>query len=336
MFEGRITNAGANNPTGTQADAPFSLIENLVIEGFHRPRNQKEQIYNARGSDLRELCRIYSSHEPLVLPAPGFNSTPNTALSTLANAVNDVRFVIDVPFTMENLSIRQQLGWLLDAPNYDSLTLRVQFSDDKSVFTGQTSASTFSAFGSTTGSPRVRVLGNFAMGGSQKWAGFIPGRIFRTFIENISGDITQASVSQSRQFAINRGYRIRSLLMKTGVKSTAATAGNNVYNTVSDTVYTNIKVNRGLNRLIRFLPDFNLSKEIAGFSYGGLRANPGYALLDFAAHGAQSELLDTTGLVAGPSGDTDVALFADIAGGTNFAALMLTQEARYLPAMQKG
>lgn len=334
QFEGRITNgAGAAAPTGVQADAPFSLIENITVEGFHRPRNQKEQIYNIRGADLRELIRIYTAHDPLVTPAPGFNLAPSTALNLAASGVNDIRFTLELPFTLMNLPIKQQIGWLLDAPNYDSLQLKIQFADDRSVFTGGT-AGAFTAFGSTTGSPRLRVMGLFSMGGEQKWSGFVPGRVWRYATENTSGDIVTTGTTGSRQFNVPRGFRVRSILIKTGVKSTAASAGNNVYNTLSDTVLTNIKLNRGINRVIRFYPDSFLMKESTAMNYGFARPNPGYMLMDFAMHGAISELFDTTGLVAGPSGDTDVFLQADVPTGVaNQAALYLIEEARYLPIM---
>jgi hypothetical protein len=332
QFEGRITNNAAG-PTGVQADAPFSLLESIVVEGFHRPRNQKETIYQIRGADARELCRIYSAHEPLVTPAPAFNASPASALNLAASGVNDIRFIIDLPFVPENLSPRQQIGWLLDAPNYDSLTLRIQFADDRSVFTGGT-AGTFQSFGATTGSPRLRVYGIFAMAGPEKFAGFVPGRIIRTFLENTSGDIVAAAVTQSRQFNFPRGYRIRSVLIKHGAKSALASAGNNVYNTLSDTIFTNIQVNRGLNRLIRRFGDMFMLKEETGFAFGALRPSTGFGLLEFVKHGAQSELFDTTGLVAGPTGDTDVALFADVTSAAGNAALFLVQEARYLPSVQ--
>src|SRR5882672_8266426 len=65
QFEGRVTNAGANNPTGVQADSPFSLIELIRINGTHRIRQAFEEFYVIRGAEARELCRLYNNHVPL-------------------------------------------------------------------------------------------------------------------------------------------------------------------------------------------------------------------------------------------------------------------------------
>lgn len=319
QWEGRLTNAASGNPTGVQADAPFSLIENVKVEGYHRLRGQREQFINCRGSDLRELNRIYTAHAPL-----------STGTQTLtANATNDTRFIIDVPFVPYGIPISQQMGFLLDAPNYDALTLTIQHSDDKSFFTGQTLASTFTAFGSASGNAKIRVSGLFAMGGPSKFSGYIPARVWRTYQEIASGDIVSGNTN-SRLFNLLKGYRIRSLLLKTGVKSTTVTAGNNVYNTLSNSVATNIKVMQGVNRQIRFYSDsFALSEE-AGNAYS-IIPTTGYGLIDFAQRGHLWEALKTAGLVAGTSGDTDFFLQGDIAAAANQAAVLLTEELRQYP-----
>jgi len=332
-FEGRMTNASSNNPTGTQADAPFSLIDTITVTGYHRVRGQSEPFVNLRGADLYNLNRLYTSHIPYVVPNSAGAPTFTVSLSTSANATNDIRFTLNLPFTPLQIPIQRQLGWLLDAPNYDTLKLTVQFSDDKSVFTGQTSASTFSAFGSASGNPRVRVHGKFALGGNAIF-GYVPGRVWRYFQENTSGDIVN-TVTSSRQYNIPRGNKIRGVLIKTGVKSTAATAGNNVYNTLSDSIFTNIKIQRGLNKTIRFYQDFFAIKGEVAHAYA-MYAAQGYALVDFVLRGNLGEALDTVGLVAGPSGDTDLYVQADITGASNQAALFLVEELRGIPQKLAG
>jgi len=330
-FEGRMTNPASNGPTGVLADAPWSLIENITVQGYHRVRAQNEPFINIRGVDLYNLLRCYN---PSLCYCEPNDSTlvkagiyvPN--LSVAASATNDIRFTLYLPFYPLNLPIGQQLGYLLDAPNYDRLQLSVTFSDQKSVFSGQTTQPTFSAYGSASGSPRLRVEGQFALGGSGVF-GYVPGRVWRYFVENTTGDIT-GTVTNSRQYNVPRGNRIRSVMIKTGTKSTGVTAGNNAYSSYSDTVFTNIKFQRGLNKSIRFYPSFYSIKFETQQSYGSVSA-VGHALIDFAQRGRINEALDTVGLIAGPSGDTDVFIQADVAGGSNMASLFLVEELRNIP-----
>lgn len=321
MFEGRITNdAGAGNPTAVLADAPFSLLESIEVEGYHRIRAAREQFINVRGADLRELNRAYLNHTPISTPA---------ALSMVAGATNDIRFYIELPFIPYNLPARMWEGFLLDAPNYDVLKLSIRFSDDASVFT-RTTAGVFSAFGSATGNPRIRVVGMFAQQGPAQFRGFVPARVWRSFREVTSGDIVNGA-TQSRLFDIPRGYRVRSILMKSGVRATV-TAGNNAYLTLSDTILTNIDVFRGLNRINRnYFSMFDL-KEDTGKRYG-LNPNVGFGLIDWSVNGVDMEVLDTRGLVAGPTGDVDVFLRADITGAANQGAVALFEEWRQAPVM---
>jgi len=322
MFEGRLTNAASGNPTGILADAPYSAIDYIKVQGYHKPRIQDEIFINLRGADLRELTRIYTGHDPLSLPA---------SLNTGASATNDIRFILEIPFVPLALPPRQKIGYLLDAPNYDRLKLLVKFADDKSVFSGQTTASTWSAYGSSAGSPRIRVDGLFALGGTQQFRGFVPARLWRTYVEVAGSEMTNTN-SNVRLYGLPRGYRLRSVLIKTGVKGTGVTAPNVAFATLSDAILANLKVMHGLNRPIRFYPDCIIAKEESGMTYS-LRPNTGYVLVDFAAHGTLSEALQTAGMMGGPSGDIDLNVTADVTGAANQAAVFIMEELRGSPAM---
>lgn len=324
----RATNPASGNPTGQQIDAPYSYIDSVQVTGYNRVRGANEPFINVRGTDLLNLERIYGGRVPYVVPNSQGAPVFNPSLSNSANATNDIRFVLEVPFSPKRIGVGAMMSWLLDAPNYDQLKLVVNVADDKSLFTGQTTAPTFSAFGSASGSPQVRVWGCFALGGSSVY-GFVPGRVWRYYQENTSGDIVSV-VSNSRQYNIPRGNRIRGILIKTGVKSTVASSGNNVYNTTSDTVFANVKVQRGLNKTIRFAADYFGLKFENERQYGIFPA-VGYALIDWAERGTLREVLNTIGMVAGPSGDTDLYVQADVTGTSNQGALFLVEELRNMP-----
>ncbi|MGH9770308.1 MAG: hypothetical protein ACRD4Q_01180 [Candidatus Acidiferrales bacterium] len=327
-FRGRVTNAATGNPTAVLADAPWQIIDKIDIQGYHRPRAKTENFFNLRGAEIYEYNKNYSSSDPYVNYL--VNGTPAQALSFAASATNDFEFFLNIVFPPEKVGLWQQFGYLLDAPNYDSLVMTVYFADDKSLFSGQTTASTFSAFGSATGSPELRVSGLFAQGGPQAFQGFIPGRVWRYYKENVSGDIVSGA-SQSRQYNIPTGYRIRSILMKTGVKATTTAAGNNAYASLSDNILQNINVFRGTNKAVRQFRDFTGVKEATRQAYAIL-PDTGYSLIEFCKHGALFEAFDATQMTAGPTGDVDFYLAADVTGAANQGALYAVEELRGKPA----
>ena len=329
IFEGRATNNVALGATGVRADAPYSLISNVTIQGYHRVRGQSEQFINVRGVDLFNLNRGYWNAVPFTAPSNGWPTfTPQ--LSIVGGDTNDIRFALYIPFTPMRIPVNTQMGWLLDAPNYDRLQLQITFADGTALFTGGVAAGnvTWTAFGSNAGSPRVRVIGQFALGGTSVY-GYVPARTWRYFQE-ITGSLMTTTATNVRLYNIPRGNKIRNIMIKTGVKATDATAGIDVYNTVSDDVLLNVLIQRGLNKSIRIYPDQRTIKYDVQQAYGMYTAD-GYQLIDFAQRGRLAEALNTVGLVAGPSGDTDLYVQADVTGVANQAALFLIEELRNIP-----
>jgi hypothetical protein len=321
QFEGRITNAASNNPTGTQADGVAQLLDTIQVSGYHRLRGASEQFINVRGHDAYELAGIYGSRFPTLTPV-------NLALGV--SATNDIRFFTPIYFTPMGVSLEQMVDFLLDAPNYDALKLNINYGDDQSVFTyGTRGAPTFSAFGSGSGNPRIRVLADFAQAGRSQFANFVPARAWRYFIEDTSAAET-TTTANARLINIPRGYRMRSILLKTGAKSTAVASGNTSYNTLIDSMLANLKVFRGTNKVVKFFADQRSAREI-GATYFSVTPDLGYQLLEFAPRGSWHESLDCTGLAAGPTGDTDVFIGADTTGAANQATLALFEELRGLP-----
>jgi hypothetical protein len=316
QFRGRFTMPGSGNPTGVTADERFGFLDRVIVKGYHKIRRADEEFFNLRGADLRELDRIYGIHAPYSAPA---------ALTLTASAANDVEFIVWVPFVPLGMPLKQQAMWLLDAPNYQQLRLKIKTGDTDSIFTGQTTEPTLSAYGSASGSAVIRVTGLFSIGGDSKLGGFVPGRVWRHTREVTSGDIVSGNAAGSRLFELPRGNKIRNLLLCTGALSTAATAGNRVFATKSDTILTDLHVFRGLGRHIRKYTGFPVMSEEIAMSFG-LAPSTGYGLIDFANHGVGGEVLETRDLIAGPTGDVDLFLQAAIAGASNQAAVLSIEE----------
>lgn len=323
QVEGRLTNAGANNPTGRLVHGVLGLIDRIQVEGYHLPRATKETFISISGADLFNLQGARMGRNPYLSHAQN-----STDLVITASATNDFRFNLLVPFTPLGMNIRQQASFLLDAPNYRDLTIKIKTADDKSVFSGQTSASTLSAFGSASGSARVRVTRLAALAGASKFAGFVPSRVWLTSSEVSSGDIVNGG-TQKRLHVAPRGYRLRGALIKAGTKATV-TSGNNAYATLSDSILSDIRFNRGLDKSIFRVPDMFSARE-AQAMYTGFPSMLGYAMLDFAPHGDPTTALDTAALIAGATGDVETYISADIAGGANQVSGVVWEEWRGVP-----
>lgn len=318
-FEGRYVPHATLGPSAILADELPALINRITVRGNHRPRNAQETFFDLRGPEVYQLGKIQNGLAPLRTPA---------ALDKTGSATNDFKLIYPVIFTPMGVGISQRAQYLLDAPNYDSLTLNVQFADEKNIGSGQTGAGALTAYGSASGVPKVRVSGIFAQDGARKFSGFVPARVFRTFVEYQGAELTTNSTNGARLFNPPKGYGIRSLLLKTGVKATTVTAGNDAYATLSDSILANIKLNLGLNRAIRFFPGFfTMAAEVA-MAYG-VQPSTGYGLIDFCKTGALDLALNTAPFLGGASGDTDFYISADTTATSNQAALLVTEELRY-------
>lgn len=323
QFAGRfqIPAAGGGGviPTAINADAPWSVIERVVVSGYHRLRGTREEFINLRGADLAELNRLYTSHDLYKTPA---------TQSIVADANNDTRFIVDIPFVPLKMPARKQTEWLLDAPNYDNLQLTIYYANDANLYTLGTGEVLFSSFGADTGSPVIRVSGKFAQAGASFFKGFVPGRVWRYFEEKTGTDITAVG-TRKRLFNVPRGHRMRSILLKVGVKATT-TSGYNAFLTLSHDALSNIRVLRGTNKVIRqYINQYDIAEE-TGMDYA-VRANTGFGLIDFAPHGLEDELLDLRSLIAGPTGDVDTFIEADVAAAAGQAAVAIYEEWRGFP-----
>jgi hypothetical protein len=323
--EMRSTNPAAGN-VGQEADSPFSLLELIEVEGYHRIRGNREKFISVRGADLRELNCIMTNHIPY-LDVGGVFGAP---LALGPGAPNDVRFIVEIPFVPLQMHWRSQLNYLLDAPNYEQLQLTIRWSDEFSIFNGVGGVNAFSMYGGAGGNPIIHVEGIFAQSGANRFAGYVPSRVFRYFSEVRAGDIIGGGANL-RLYNFPKGYFIRNLLFKTGVLSATATAGNNVYTTLSDVILNNIRVYRGTNKLNRlFVNMFTLKEDVCGMNgYAVRQPLQGYGMIDWAPHGLDAEVLDTRGLVAGPTGDVDLFLASDIVAGAAQGAMFLVEEWRY-------
>ena len=306
----------------------------IQISGYHRPRKANELFFDMRGPDAAVFFGCMGGG------LPTFDNLVNGALPytnqlvTTASATQDFKFFIDICFGppwagQGREKLRQQMPWILDAPNYNRPKLSIQWADAQACF-GAGTMPTLSAYGSPAGSPVCHVVGIYALAGKNDlFTGFVPGRIWRYTQENTTGDIL-AAVNHSRQYQLPVGHRISRVMIKSGLKSTVNTGGNGSYASLSDDIFSNLEVDFGTNKIIKSFFDYYDLKESTAADYG-VYPPVGYGFVDWIKHGNLAEALDATNLVAGPTGDVDLTLFADVAGAVNTGAVFMVEELRGKP-----
>ncbi len=316
-LEGRATMPATGGPSALSADGIAQLMERITVEGTHRVRQRQEKFFDLRGAEAAFLSNLYS-----------INSAPSSPAtwSFTGSATNDFRQHILIPFAPLGASPFEIKDYLLDVPNYDTLRLTITWGDAVSCF-GSGTAPTLSAYGSASGNPIVRVAGLWALAGPARFVNRVPGRVFRYFQE-VTGSLMTTTATGVRLIDIPRGNFMRGILLKVGTKQTAS-SGNNAYATLSDSILSNIKVNRGINRPVRYYPLQEQIRVENAFSRGYSKA--GYNWIDFARNGALGESFDARPLVSGPSGQVDFFIECDVAGAANQAALFMWEEIQAVP-----
>ena len=315
----RVTTPAANGPTVVNADAPYSFISEVVIEGKHKLRRAQETIVRMRGGAIAEYQRLYT------MVAPVSSGT----LGTTANTAYDISFVLYIPFTVIGSRPQDAVNYLLDCPNYENLTLTLRIGDEKNLYTVGSSASTFAGFGGT-GNPTVRVSGLFAMESKSKFGGFVPGFLSRYYVDAISGAVA-TTANQVRLVNVPRGGRIRAILARTGTPA-AVNSGNFAYLSFSDSILANLRLNLGLNRPIW---DFGNMRTLRqhGILSRGIAPATGYGLMEFTQLGNVAESLDLQGAIAGSTGDIDTYLSADVTGSASYGAEFTFEELVVYPGV---
>lgn len=313
-FAGRITNAGSGNPSGQMAGGVFNLFNKIRVYGKHRLRRNDDNIFNISGVNVAQLEKVYTRLAP----------TTVGSLANGASATQDLRFTLFIPFVPMQVHPAEQKNHLLDAPNYETLYLKIDSGVYSSVFTGHSSDGTFSAFGSASGDPSITVTGLFATEPSTKFRGFVPGFLSRYTVDCISGSAVTSN-SAVRLFNLPKGAKLRGAMLKAGILQTGLPGGLRAFASLTDTALTNNIVNRGTNRRVWDIPNFSMARSLYKLNKG-VEPDSGYALIDWVNSGGFNELFDTTNLVAGQTGEIDFYLQSDVAGNANQFAELVVEE----------
>ncbi|MEM2014203.1 MAG: hypothetical protein QXJ16_01930, partial [Desulfurococcaceae archaeon] len=152
--------------------------------------------------------------------------------------------------------------------------------------------------------------------------------------QEVTGSPMTTTATGVRLVELPRGGYLSRIYIKTGVRATGTTAGNNAYSTLSNSILTNIRVYRGLNNPVRYYANFQQAQFDAALGVSLSLPPTGIAVIDFVRNGLLGEAFDARPLVAGPSGSVDFYLEADVTGASNQGAVIMYEEIRSLPLVR--
>jgi hypothetical protein len=302
---------GVADATADLADNVGAIVEQIRMFGSHQGRGSTDNFLQIRGCDLKELCNIRAGVKV-------FDNSSTIAVTHSATAYQfDFNILIDFPPTGHR--VEEQVGYLLDVPNWSQLELDVQFGDANSIW-NPAGTTTF-----TWASQTINLLGRYAQE-KKKFAGFGFGLKYLVETENATAQLT-TTASQVNLYQLDNKGKIRSLLLKTGTKASTVTSPNNAYATLSDAILANIRLVQVPSQKFREYARFSDLKAIDSLVY---RYSPatGYALLDLGGDGLSFEALSPSSISTGEAGTTNLWLQADVTGAAS-QALAVAQESLY-------
>ena len=306
---GRLA-VGVADALAEAAESPLPFLERIHIYGQHRRRNEQTDIIDLRGaSAFHKFGTIYRSRSP-----------NNTGAMGLTQGDNDFRFYVPIIFPPQKISVLQQAGFLLDAPNYDWIQADFHMSDGNSVLDADaTTTFTLTAFGSATGTPQIR-LHRLIPNLRGERVGLITGLV-RHYNRFITGSKMTTSATKVNLFDVRPGNSYRSFLLKTGVKTTYASAGFNAFASLSDGILSNLRFTRE-DVAQRELATFLMGREYLSEQYG-VTVPVGYSGFDFAEFGDIRTAFDTARF---KKDNIDALIEADVVGAANQEMEVIIEE----------
>jgi hypothetical protein len=292
-FKGRIT-VGASPVTFRSGPSllgspVFSLIQNLSFNGQHQRYGAQTPI-NMRGETAAEMFTLMTPNYTPFFRVSVNGGTPvfQGPLSGLANATNDIEFIIPVPMFPFGINPAEQTFWALHGPDWPGNWFCTILPADPTAL-GVTLASlanggAMTAYGSATGNGSVDIMSERPLVGKTLAGNIRPGITFRTTNSQQPTAVANGSSSAgsgSDIFDANVGKDTTRFFVKAGTQLSGTSSGVTTYGTLSDGIFTQTTFSLD-SRFLRFQGanrDACLQDNMAR-AYG--RQIPiGYKVLDF-------------------------------------------------------
>jgi hypothetical protein len=261
----------------------FSLIQQITVRGQHL-KYGSQTVFQMRGEAAAELAAIML---PNYIPQFTVSSNGGAAIrfgpmSTTLAQTNDIEFNLPIALFPFNCSPADSVMYCLHGPDWPgNLFVDLLFADGTALATANP-VTTFTAYGSGSGSPTVDILSERPLLGKDFMArirGAITYRI--TYTQQPTAAVNAGGGSGQKLSDLTVGKDTSRIFLKTGVQGTGESAGVVAFGSLSDLIVTRTFFsldNRGL-RFQNALDDASLQDYMAR-TYG--RWIPvGYKMIDF-------------------------------------------------------
>lgn len=240
IWRGRLVIGTADYTTGVP-EAPQTLIERIVIRGNHS-RWGNQVFTDISGATAFASLKCYGPKGNVALNGTTLiaelgSPLPSTGINAGAQGTYDLEIHYEVPAGPWGAwNARMVAPYLWREENYgNSIQIEVTVGDRTSLGTpAGGSTTTWTAFGSATGSPSIEMYANYSMlGPLQGFGGDANGIVMRS--EIVAAPSLTAATSGTQLGAQLRKSVTTNLLIKSGVILTGTTSGVNVFASLSDT-----------------------------------------------------------------------------------------------------
>lgn len=237
VWRGRVVIATANF-TAVAAEAPATIIQRIRLTGTHRVFNQLApiDISGATAYVWARLAQLRSSSTYIGTTRQPDPTSPYAQLgATFGNTgTYDLEIHYDVPLTpffAPSSRISTLPFMYLPQDWADTLQLQLFFGDNTSFGTPGTAVTTFTAYGSGSGSPVVSIFANYCLLGPL--ANSIKAAVCVRNEQTIVGGPV-AAVANAQRLQLLQKQRTNMVLVKAGTLLTGSSAGVSVYGALLD------------------------------------------------------------------------------------------------------
>lgn len=237
IWRGRLVIGTAGYTTGVP-EAPQSLIERIVVRGNHSKWGN-QILMDISGATAFAGLRCYQPRGNIALNGTTLigdlgSPMPTTGINAGALGTYDLELHYELPAAPWGAwNARMAAPWLWREENFgNSLQIELTVGDRTSLGTpAGTTVTTWTAFGSATGSPSVEIYGNYAMMGPMQGVGQ-NGIVLRS--EIVASPSLTSAASGTQLGAQLRKVVTTNLLLKSGIMLTGVSSGVNVFASLSD------------------------------------------------------------------------------------------------------
>jgi hypothetical protein len=287
LLNALFANTGYTAPAAaTNSSIIFSLIQQITIRGQHL-KYGSQTVVQMRG----EACAEFLA---LMLPnyVPQYSISQNGGallkfgpIDTTAAHTNDFDFVLPVPLYPPDISSADSVMYCIHGPDWPgNFYVDLLFADGTALATANPPTS-FTAFGSATGSPSVQILSERPLLGKDYMSSIRGAITFRvTFSSQPTLVVSTAGGTGVQLQPLQVGKDTTRIFLKTGVQGTGESAGVVAYGSLSDLICTNTFFSLD-SRQLRFQGtngDPALQDYMARSYYRWIPA--GYRMIDFISN----------------------------------------------------